>query len=46
MLLPSIRFLLANCTTNEKKEIERINDINYSVITDTFTAVCPVRFLP
>ncbi len=39
-------FLLANCTTNEKKEIERISDINYSVITDTFTAVCPVRFLP
>ena len=41
MLLPSIRFLLANCTTNEKKEIERINDINYSVITDSIYSSMP-----
>ena len=34
-------FLLANCTTNEKKEIERINDINYSVITDSIYSSIP-----
>ena len=34
-------FLLANCTTNEKKEIERINDINYSVITDSIYSSMP-----